>query len=470
MFLETELMQLYQAQSILYLDLMVLRQSPIGISNRWMYIYNNLPDNDYSAWVGINQNTDLLAGEGFTMKGPGSGGVFDAQNYVFSGKPNNGNINLSINSGNNYLVGNPYPSALDAKQFIIDNGPAIDGLLPTMTGTIYFYEHWGGGSHVLADYLGGYATYNLSGFLQVGIAIPNFSADEIPIKISGRYIAVGQGFFVVAENTGTINFNNGQRVFQKEEIGTSLFFRNSQETGGVDEDNNNDINFDDRMKFRLGLNSVGEFHRQLLLTIDENASIDIDWGYDGEYNETQIDDMFWMINDGKYSIQGSNVVSSEIVYPIGILAHEDGLNTIGIDELENVPNDIDIFIHDIENGSYHNLRDGDFQFFLPAGEHLDKFELTFAANDETLSIDGNELDSLDVFYSNAATSIGLFNPNAIIVKSIEIYSLLGQKIETINNISEMDYSEYPVRNLSTGTYIINLNTISGLVSKKVIVR
>jgi len=39
----------------------------------------------------------------------------------------------------------------------------------------------------------------------------------------------------------------------------------------------------------------------------------------------------------------------------------------------------------------------------------------------------------------------------------------------ITDISDRDYSEYPVGNFSTGTSIINLNTVSGSVSKKIII-
>ncbi|WP_081820730.1 LamG-like jellyroll fold domain-containing protein [Sediminibacter sp. Hel_I_10] len=446
--------------------------TPVGVSDRWLYKYNNLPNNDYSAWQAIDPNTDMLAGEGFTMKGPGTGGVFEPQNYVFSGKPNNGDISLNINAGNEYLVGNPYPSALDAAQFILDNGPTIDGLLPTMTGTVYFYEHWGGGSHALADYLGGYATYNLSGFLPgiyIGTTIPNVSLDEFPLKISGRYIAVGQGFFVTSENDGVINFNNGQRAFQKEEIGSSLFFRNA-ETSQPSSQADTTTNFDERMKFRISFNSVGDLHRQLLLTIDDNATVNADWGYDGKYNETQIDDMFWMIDSEKYNIQGSNTVSDGVTYPLGIVSHEDGLNTIGIDELENVPSDINIYIHDLENNTYTNLRDSNFEFFISAGEHLDRFELTFADEDETLDTQNNIIDTVEVFYTNTSQSIALYNKNLLSIKTFALFNMMGQPIITFNNISDRDYSEYPVKNLSTGTYIIKLETVSGSVSKKIIVQ
>lgn len=85
----------------------------------------------------------------------GTGASTSDQNYVFVGKPNNGDIDLTVFDGNIYLVGNPYPSALDAHEFINDN--------PDLDGTIYLWEHWGGNSHQLQLYQGGYAMYNLSG-------------------------------------------------------------------------------------------------------------------------------------------------------------------------------------------------------------------------------------------------------------------------------------------------------------------
>ncbi|MGS2726608.1 LamG-like jellyroll fold domain-containing protein [Psychroserpens sp. BH13MA-6] len=446
----------------------------ITIADYWIWKFANQLDDDYSAWQHVRQNGTILAGEGFTMKGPGSGTITDLQNYVFLGKPNNGDINLTLNAGNDYLVGNPYPSAIDANQFITDNGPTIAGAgaNPLISGTLYFWEHWGGGSHNLADYQGGYATYNFSG----GVAAPSLGTNDpdvgtggTPTKIPGRYIPVSQGFFVVGESTGNINFNNGQRAYVKESLGTSVFVRSSDATANYDDADANAI--DDRMKFRIGFNSVNTIHRQLLLTIDETTTTGYDWAFDAKTYDNQMDDLFWMIDNDKYTIQGSNEVAPDTVYPLGIKTQDDGMNTITIDELENVPADIDIFIHDIENETYHNLRESDFQFFLNAGEYLDRFELTFSdASADALSVEEAALNSLDVFYDTKTESIVVLNPNFVDVTSIKLFNIIGQNITTIENISELDYSEYEVKNLSTGTYIIKIDTLSGLLSKKVLVK
>ncbi|WP_353779566.1 choice-of-anchor D domain-containing protein [Winogradskyella sp. 3972H.M.0a.05] len=443
--------------------------NPITIADYWIWKFANQPDDDYSAWQHVRSTGSMLAGEGFTMKGPGSGVVADEQNYVFLGKPNNGDINLTINANNDYLVGNPYASAIDANQFILDNGSVIGGTGAT-TGTLYFWEHWGGGNHNLGDYLGGYATYNLSGGVpsaSLGVNDPDVGTGGTPRKRPGRYIAVSQGFFVVAEGSGgTINFNNGQRVFQRESAvldgGASVFMRTAADpnvnTGG-----------DDRMKFRIGLYSVNTLQRQVLLTIDENATVNVDWGYDAKLNESQMDDLYWMVEGEKYIIQGSNEAEDYSVYPIGIKTDMDGMNTISINELENVPSNITVYLHDKDNEMYYNLSEGDHEFYLDAGEYNDRFEITFS-NPDSLSIGESELNTVDVYYVNDIESVVLRNPTGLDIKSIEMFNMLGQSIHTIENISGSGYSEYEVKNLSSGTYIIKLYTASGSVSKKVLVK
>ncbi|MGG5487141.1 choice-of-anchor D domain-containing protein [Gaetbulibacter sp. PBL-D1] len=452
----------------------------VTIADYWIWKFASQASGDYSSWQHIRQSGNLLAGEGFTMKGPGSGSILTDQNYTFLGKPNNGDIgfsgtnDLDLAVNNDYLVGNPYPSAIDAVQFINDNGS-------TITGTLYFWEHWGGGSHVLSEYQGGYATLNLSGGLPAssyGTNDPDVGTGGTPVKRPGRYIPVSQGFFVSADAGGKINFNNGQRIYRIEdgtydgESGSqSVFVRQSSPSDSDYDTTTNSVGgSDDRLKLRLGLNSVNTIRRQLLLTIDENATLDIDWGYDGKINETQIDDMFWMIEGEKYLIQGSNEANEDTVYPLGIKVETDGMNTITIDALQNAPEDLTVYIHNKITDAYHNLSEGDFNFYLDAGEHLDTYEITFSAEDSALGVEDNELNLVDVYYDNTSKNIVLLNPGLLEVKHMEMLNILGQSITTIDNITQSNNSEYEVKNLSTGTYIIKIHTVSGSVSKKVLVK
>lgn len=451
--------------------------TPITIADKWIWKFANQLDDDYSSWQHVRQTGDIFAGEGFTMKGPNptAASVLSIQNYTFTGKPNNGDINLTISVNNDYLVGNPYPSAIDANQFILDNGPTINGT-GAANGTLYFWEHWGGGNHILSEYQGGYAIYNLSGGTAAahqGTTDPDVGTGGTPSKRPGRYIPVSQGFFVVAEaNGGTINFNNGQRIFQKEDSnfngGSSVFMRTAAYATESELINSSG---DQRLKFRLGFNSTNTIRRQILLTIDKSATPDIDWGYDGKLTEEQIDDMFWMIEDEKHIIQGTNIADVTTTFPIGFVVQSDGVNTLTIDELENVPEDTTIYVHNIETDVYHNLSETDFEFYLTEGEHSETYEITFRNNtDEALTLADHSLNEIQVFYSNTYKNLVLINPNSKDITSMVLYNMIGQTIQVFDNVASTNHSEYTVNNLSTGTYIIKLNTYNGSVTKKVLVK
>jgi hypothetical protein len=445
--------------------------NPIGIADYWIWKFANQLDDDYSSWQHVRSTGTMLAGEGYTMKGPGSGVVLDDQNYVFIGKPNNGDINLPISAGNDYLVGNPYASAIDAQQFILDNAPIIEGTGAT-TGTLYFWEHWGGGSHNLAEYLGGYATYNLSGgtpSAAQGTNDPDVGTGGTPTKTPGRYIPVSQGFFVIGENTGTINFNNGQRQFKKESV-TSVFmdpYNGGNNPDGIGRASNAGVG-DPRLKLRIALNSVNELRRQLLVTVDENATEGMDLGYDGVLYEDQLDDLYWLIDDEKYIIQGTNLIDMQTVLPLGIHTDTDGMNSIVLDEMLNTPSDLEIYVHDKELDLYHDLQLGAYEFYMVAGENLERFEIVFSG--DQLGIDDEELNGVNIHYSNDIESIVLINPTFKEIKSIAMINMLGQTIYSVDTNNSSDYAEYKVSNLSTGTYILQINTVHGKISKKVLVK
>ncbi|WP_191858925.1 choice-of-anchor D domain-containing protein [Hanstruepera ponticola] len=455
--------------------------SQIEIAHYWIWKFSNRTSDDYASWQHIRNTGTLTAGEGFTMKGvTNTGGAVETeQNYVFDGKPNNGNVDLEIDSGSDYLVGNPYASAIDAEAFILYNGgeisytdPSDDNSYPegdpTMSGTLYFWEHWGGGSHILAEYQGGYGTYNLSGGTPAaafGNPDPDVAQVGTGTKTPGRYIPVGQGFFVTGTSDNSyIKFRNSMRVFQKEGTASSVFMRNS---------NNNrtdNSSIDSRMKLRIGFNSVNTIHRQLLITVDERASQDFDWGFDGLINEEQIDDMYWMIANDKYLVQGIDNINEDTVLPIGIHTNEEGMNNITIDVLENVPSDMEIYAHDKDLDIYHNLRDSNYMVYLPAGEYLERFEIVFRNN--SLSIDDNNFaENLIINYSNATGNIIIQNPKLIDLQSAEILNMLGQTINRFEAIETTELVRLKTNQISTGTYIINLKTKDGTaITKKVLVK
>ncbi|WP_298556253.1 LamG-like jellyroll fold domain-containing protein [uncultured Algibacter sp.] len=446
--------------------------SPVAVADYWIWKYNNRLTDDYASWQHVRSTGTMLTGEGFTMKGPGTGDISDPQNYIFNGKPNNGNINLTASPGNSYLVGNPYPSAIDAHQFIIDNGPVISGtdVGSTINGTLYFWEHWGGGSHHLSDYQGGYATYSLSGAVPaaaMGTSDPDVATGGTPTKLPGRYIPVSQGFFVTAENGGTINFNNGQRVFQKEDGSNSVFTKNS-DTKKSKSTKTNNFN-DTRMKLRIGFNSINTLHRQLLITVDENTTLGYDWGYDSKYIDTQIDDIYWLIENEKFTIQGVNQIDEQTIIPLGLHTKNAGLNNITIDKLENAPSNLEVFLHDKDLNIYHDLNQGKYETYLPAGEYLNRFEITFSKT-QTLGVEENSSQQIEVYYSNEKSSIVINNPASKTIESVEMFNILGQALFRFQTNTNENHLEYDANQIKTGNYILKIKTEFGTISKKVFIK
>lgn len=446
--------------------------SPVAVADYWIWKFSNQESDNYSKWQHVRSTGTLQVGEGFTMKGPGTGSISTPQNYILEGKPNNGDINLTISAGSDYLVGNPYPSAIDAHEFITDNGPNIDGpdVGLTINGTLYFWEHWGGGSHILREYQGGYATYTLSGGVPAaakGTNDPDVGTGGIPTKTPGRYIPVAQGFFVTAENGGTIKFKNSQRVFQVEDDVNSVFTKTKNKKKREDDSLENE-NPDERIKLRIGFNSVNTIRRQLLITEDENASVDYDWGYDAPYIDTQADDMYWMINDKKYTIQGIDEINDSSIIPIGIHTKNDGLNSITIDLLENTSDDLNIYLHDKETDTYHDLKASDYEIFLIAGEYLNRFEITFSKA-QVLGVNKSFDNPIQVYYSNEKKMIIVQNPNSNLIESVEMFNILGQSLFNLKPETTNNHLEYRAEQIKTGAYILKIKTEYGKISKKVLI-
>ena len=455
----------------------------------WIWKYANLASNSYSLWQHTRSTGDISTGEGFTMKGPEGTAITD-QNYIFKGKPNNGNITaLSVLAGNDYLIGNPYPSAMDAEKFIKDNISIADGgnnaSGNVINGALYFWDHFAVNSHNLGDYEGGYAIYNLTGGTEAISNDARIKASGVyGTKVPERYIPVSQGFFVSAVSDpsaatlsqpiagGIIQFKNSQRVFKKEIVTGpantgSQFFKSSSKSKTADKESVSDV--DVRQKIRLMFDSPSGYHRQLLVGADENASNDFNLGYDALLNEANKEDMYWQFSGSKFIIQAVNNFNNDQVLPLGIKVTKAGLATIRIQELNNMDANANVFVHDKQLNTYHNLKDSNYQVYLTAGSYADRFEITFA-NGQALSTDTVENNALQVYFSNENESIIVHNPNALQLKSVEVLNILGQSVLKFESDTKEKYITHKTKNMATGAYIIKLNTTTGVISKKVLVQ
>lgn len=453
--------------------------SPISIARYWLFKFDNYV-NAYANWSQLIETNTLRVGQGFTMKG--SGATSGTQNLTFVGKPNNGLITTNTVAADQLLLtGNPYPSALDANAFILDNANSIDG-------TLYFWEHYAtNDTHILRDYQGGYAERNLTG----GIPPTSAGVDYIshlgtPSKgAPNQFIPVGQGFFVSgkADGGGTIVFNNGQRGFHKEdESGVSnVMYKTTSnakkpKSGSFISNNNNDpIKADHFMKIRLGYNSNANYHRQLLLGfMNEYASKELDYGYDGLNMDDYANDMYFLCGETQLAIQGVGYFKKEDSFPLGVKTNIAGKVTFTVDELENFDKNQKVYIYDRESKIYHNIKDQSFEIVLPVGQFDNRFLLCFKDKNHPKENAENENvsnDKIQAKYSQTNNILEIKNTATdSMVTDVSLFNIQGQFI-TNWQITKQDQNkiEIPLLNISSGIYITKITTQNGDFSKKIII-
>ncbi|MCA1965797.1 MAG: choice-of-anchor D domain-containing protein [Flavobacterium sp.] len=442
--------------------------NPIRLARYWLYKFTNLTP-EYANWQQINENSILQTGQAYTMKGSGivAPPNIQLQNYVFNGKPNNGLINhsgLQIGINNINLVGNPYPSALDANEFIGDNLNAI-------TGTLYFWEHYpSNNTHILAGYQGGYAARNLVG------GVPPVSPALISglgssLRIPGRYIPVAQGYFVKGNpNGGQVTFQNSQRKFVKENsINSNEMFR--QNNSATNPQNSNDEEIPDNYKrLRLGYTGSTNFHRQLLIGfMNENANDEYNLGYDGEIIDIQPDDSYFQSGSYKLVIQGVGFFNTDAIYPLTVKSSQTGTVNFMIDGLENFDPNQPIFIHDNSNNSYHDIRLTDYSVTIPAGEISNRFSLRFS--NSTLSSNDFENNATFIFFNSTENGIEIANNQNLEIVEATLFSILGQKINHWEINSSENNIKLPVKSVATGVYILKIKTNNNnYLSQKILIK
>lgn len=444
--------------------------SPITLSSYWIFKFQN-QTNAYANWSSVGSGGSLNAAQGFTLKGSGTAAA--NQNYTFVGKPNNGLITTTVAANNLNLAGNPYASALDANAFITANNAST-------TGSLYFWEHSAtNNTHNLAAYQGGYSVRNLVGGTPPS-APAGISGVGASAKVPQRYIPVSQGFFIVGSAAGgTVRFNNDQRAFIKEDnaLSTTLFRSNTSIVSTASHFTNNqddDIETDSFKKIRLGLTSKDNYHRQILLGfMDQLATSALDFGYDAVNIDNQLNDIYFINTNEKLAIQGEGTFNVNNVYPIGVKTSVTGEVKIMVDNLENfTSNDnLRVFIHDNADNRYHEITDQPYIVEVPQGLTDNRFSLTFKDNSAALANDTFNIENgIQVAYANTKNILNIKN-NVVdaTVEQVLLYNLLGQLIATFDVEDQNQQNiELPISGLSSGTYIVKVQTDKGDTSRKIV--
>ena len=440
--------------------------SPTTISGRWLHTFSN--GVAYADWFRIDGTSPIEPGLGWTQKGAGSVGD---QEYLFEGKPNNGSINITaIDTDGDpaadlttSLLGNPYPSAIDARTFIDDNASVIDG-------AVYLWDQFGSTDHILANYEGGYATITKMATVKATQIAGSGALGNNTVLNAVEptfFLPVSQGFFVTLTDNGTLNFNNGQRVFKQESLGESLFVsapgspqptadRSDYQEGSID-------------LLRLELEGDNGASKEIVLGFADYLTDGLDYGYDGVMFETLRDtDMYTSYNGKNFVIRSFDQITASKVVPLTVHGISTVNYKISAKEIANMSTSQELYLRDNETNTYHDLRNGEYYFTLGAdGKNSSRFEIVF--EQRTLGLDDETLEQIDIYYLNNDGKIYVDHLQES-VNAMSVFDLSGKLLfsfreSELTNIQNGIY----IPQVSSGIYLVEIDIKGTKKSVKIIV-
>ena len=440
--------------------------SPTTLSNRF-YVYNaqlntysntdvgfNLTNLQYPsplvAPVGINgtdsANVPFVPAKGYLIRTPWNHATSPtAWSGTFTGKPNNGTISMPLTDygiGKRFnLIGNPYPSAIDADTFIqtnIDNG--------SITGTVYFYRKTNGANN------GSYCSQNLVGYTSNGdpgissMAMNPFSNAHINI------VPVGQGFFVegTGAGTGSVVFTNEMRI----NTNSNRFFKTT--------------NTVERNRIWLNVtNATGSFS-QAMIGYMTGATQGVDTTIDGKLFSDGAVALASLIGTDAYVIQGRALpfdASDEV--PLSLKITTAGDYTITIDHVDGLFSDgaQTVYLRDNTTGIVHNLSAEGYTFASAAGTFDTRFDIIYQTSTLAVSIPTFN-ESQVVIYKTPTNEISI-NTGNIVMSMVKIFDIRGRLLQELKDIN----ATQTVINagLSTEILLVQITSEEGIVvTKKVL--
>jgi hypothetical protein len=425
-------------------------------------------DSALNDWNRVYTGTSMEIGKGYIVRSKISGSLTVPSPYIasFVGKPNNGDISITgIIADKSYLIGNPYPSAINADAFLSANSGVLNG-------TLYFWTHKTAiqaadalnttlGSGEQAYTSNDYATYNITGGVGIDLGTST-SAAFIGGSVPNGFIGAGQGFFASSKtsiSSSSIIFNNAMRVAGSN---TQFFkIRNPKFTKAIE-------------KNRIWLNMTntqGAF-KQTLVGYITGATNGYDDRFDGESFDGNDFIDFYSVNDNKnLSIQGRALPfddNDEVA--LGFKTIIEGKFTINIDQADGLLTNQSVYIEDKLRNNIIDLKSGPYTFKTESGTFNDRFLLRFT-NNSTLNLESVKEEGILVLYSNNYKVLIVRNYDVFTtLESIGLYSLTGQQIEFWDVKENLENNiNIPIANISTGIYVVKVKTKNGVIIKKIIV-
>lgn len=388
-------------------------------------------------WVGQGGATSMTSGVGYIGRSPNNLTYSPTQavETTFTGIPNNGDVTTTIlkSVSTSNLIGNPYPSAIDADLFLGDTFNKNN-----INGTIYLWTHntaLTNNSYTQNDY----AKYNLIGGTKTASAA--LSGGAAP---TGK-IAAGQGFFVeanssLANGTYSVTFKNSMRVANN----NNQFFKSYQSNAVAIE----------KHRFWVSLSTPQGAYNEFLIGYVQGATNSFDPLFDGRTlavgNSVSI---YSLLGNDNLAIQGRSLpfTTSDII-PIGYTTSINGQLTINLENFDGLFDNQSIYMLDNTTGIYHDLKSSAFTFSTTSGTFNNRFELRFnlpALNNNVTSNSENKITIVN--FDNQLVISSKSNT----ISKVEIYDVLGKLLFTKNELTSNEF-ETTINTVSSQLLIVKV--------------
>ncbi|AWI25646.1 hypothetical protein [Flavobacterium pallidum] len=305
---------------------------------------------------------------------------------TFTGVPRNGEYTIPVTvSGQGYnMIGNPYPSTVDADLFLAEPGNA---------GTLYFWTHISQAAASGANY----ATYNTLG----GTAAQ--SGGTAPTGA----IRGGQGFILLKSSASTAKFTNAMRTAEG-----GAFYRSAQTA--------------EKHRMWFNLNTPAHAMNQILVGYAEGATMGEDVAMDGRSIEGG-SSISSLIGNDNYVIQARPLpfVDTDVV-PLGFNAATAGTYIIELDHMDGLfSGDQNVYLKDNLLGVTHNIKQGAYSFASAEGSFANRFEVVYQSSPLGVDTPTFDANSVVVYKDQGMLHI---NSGKVVMSGVKIFDIRGRLI------------------------------------------
>ncbi|MEP0262680.1 M14 family zinc carboxypeptidase [Dokdonia sp.] len=437
------------------------RQSAYGNADR---VFGIIPEN-FIPYQGIPNVINFIDDNGDYLESPITN-LNPSEGYILFPQPNNASNNAiyvheytlgTLNNGvitapihyngpttaNNFnLLGNPYPSAIDADELITQN----DAL-----NEIYYWEHITNPNTSLPG--PGNRNYDMDdvSIRTIGMGIPAVNGGTAP----GQFMTSGQGFIMFADQSqvgSDVVFNNVMRVLTG----------NARPRQAITDN-----------KLWLGLSTKDRAsHSTTGITFTPETTPEIDAGYDSKRLQTSISLFSITENREQLAIQARESFDTAIEIDLGFSTEFSGKQeyTISLDKYEGVDlEQTSVFLIDYEKRTIVNLKKQAYTFWSNKEISTNRFKLVFKEKEvqKPEEIDSN--DTLTLYPNPAKNQVQLTSNGKEPLLSISITDIQGKQIQYQKLDTSKNTHTIHVHTLPKGLYFVHVTNAQNVVVKKLLI-